>query len=270
MLASRVMLSVTLLAVLFLLVVSGNVAMLMFARTSAREGELVVRRALGASTGRIVVQLMAESLVLARVASVVGVLASRWLLPALCASISASEGPMPFWVMATPTPAALWYALGLTAAVAVVTGAVPALEVLRRMATQHRAHSSGGGGGRSGGMWTAAIVMQVMVTVTFPASTFLVLREAARMEGLEMGFSDREYLSARLDIERDPLGGESAEAWQRRAGAATEALSRDLENDGRVAAVALTTALPHASHALRQVEVEGEGWRPPMRCRGTS
>ncbi len=267
-LESRVMLSVNLLAVLFLLVVSGNVAMLMFARTSAREGELVVRRALGASTGRIVVQLMAESLVLAGVASVIGVVASRRLLQGLFASISASEGPMPFWVTATPTPAALWYALGLTAVVAVVTGAVPALKVLRGMATQLRAHSSGGGGGRFGGMWTAAIVMQVMVTVTFPASTFFVLREAARMEGLEVGFNDREYLSARLDIERDPLGGESAEAFQRRAAAATDALSRELENDGRVAAVALTTALPHASHALRQVEVEGGAAVPPDSVQG--
>ena len=55
-----------------LLGISANVATLMFARTALRESEIVVRTALGATRGRVVGQLLAESLVLAGCAAVVG------------------------------------------------------------------------------------------------------------------------------------------------------------------------------------------------------
>ena len=49
---------------MLLVLVCGNVALLMFARAATRESEIVVRNALGASRGRIVMQLFAEALVL--------------------------------------------------------------------------------------------------------------------------------------------------------------------------------------------------------------
>jgi len=269
-LESRVMLSLNLVAVMFLLVVCGNVAMLMFARTAAREGELVVRRALGASAARIVVQLMAEALVLAGIAAGIGVAASHQLLQELLRSISASEGPMPFWVTAAPTTAALWYALGLTVVVTVVTGAVPAIKVLRGMGNNLRVHSSGGGGARFGGVWTAVIVTQVMVTVTFPASTFFVLREASRIAALDVGFADREYLSARLDLDRELLGttAESPAAFARRAAKVVEEIGLSIARDARVTAHAFTSALPRSAHPLRQVELDEGGAALPDSARG--
>ncbi|HZD04898.1 MAG TPA: ABC transporter permease, partial [Longimicrobiales bacterium] len=62
--------------VLVLLLVSANVALLVFARTASRESEIVVRSALGASRGRVVLQLFVEALVLAGAAAVVGLVAA--------------------------------------------------------------------------------------------------------------------------------------------------------------------------------------------------
>ncbi|MBT8488164.1 MAG: hypothetical protein HKO77_06465, partial [Gemmatimonadetes bacterium] len=71
------LLSVNIIAFLALvLLVCGNVALLLFARTAARQNEIVVRGALGASRGRIVLQLVAEALVLASAAAVVGLMAA--------------------------------------------------------------------------------------------------------------------------------------------------------------------------------------------------
>ena len=57
---------------LLVLVVSGNVALLMFARAATRESEIVVRTALGASRGRLVAQCVAEALVLSAIAAIAG------------------------------------------------------------------------------------------------------------------------------------------------------------------------------------------------------
>ena len=78
--------SINAFAALFLVVVCGNVALLMFARAATREREILVRRALGAARSRIVMQLFAEALVLAAIAAVLGLAASdfalKWALAA--------------------------------------------------------------------------------------------------------------------------------------------------------------------------------------------
>ena len=63
---------------LVLMVACVNVGTLIYARTATREGEIAMRYALGASRGRIVVQLFVEALVLASVAAVVGLGAAHW------------------------------------------------------------------------------------------------------------------------------------------------------------------------------------------------
>ena len=75
--------SICFFAVMLLVLVCGNIALLMFARAATRENELVMRSALGATRGRIVVQLFAEALVLGGVAAAVGLGRSRFRAPQL-------------------------------------------------------------------------------------------------------------------------------------------------------------------------------------------
>ena len=85
-------------ALMLLVLVCGNVALLLFARAATRESEILVRSALGASRRRIVAQLFAEALVLGGVAAAVGLAAAhvalrQWGLPFL----EANMGRLPFW-----------------------------------------------------------------------------------------------------------------------------------------------------------------------------
>jgi hypothetical protein len=119
-------------AALFLIVICGNVALLMFARAATREREILVRGALGAGRGRIVTQLFAEALVLGAFAALLGLTATslglRWGLDALRTE---SDG-LPFWFEGGLSATTLIYAVLLTLLAAAMAGVVPALKVTGR------------------------------------------------------------------------------------------------------------------------------------------
>ncbi len=97
--------------VMLLVLVSANVALLMFARAATRESEIAVRSALGASRARIVGQLFVEGLVLAGLAVVVGLAAARVGIRSLLATLEADSGqPLPFWMSDSLTPTTVIYA----------------------------------------------------------------------------------------------------------------------------------------------------------------
>jgi hypothetical protein len=101
--------------VALMVIVCSTVALLLFARAATRETEILVRSALGASRWRIVAQLFAEALVLAGVATVVGLAAAQltltvWGKPYLEMAWGAQ---LPFWVDFNLSPTATAYALAL-------------------------------------------------------------------------------------------------------------------------------------------------------------
>ena len=65
---------------MLLVLVCGTVALLLFASAATREGQLIVRRALGASRGRVIAQLFVEALVLGVVAATIGLGAAAFAL----------------------------------------------------------------------------------------------------------------------------------------------------------------------------------------------
>ena len=112
-LGALMMLSINVFLLVLVVLICANVALLMFARAAARESEIVVRNALGASRGRIVAQLFAEALVLGAVAAVIGVAAAntglRWFYGAagtIAAGCARSAGGAPRGPPAAGRPSA--------------------------------------------------------------------------------------------------------------------------------------------------------------------
>ncbi|HEX5870197.1 MAG TPA: ABC transporter permease, partial [Longimicrobium sp.] len=265
------LMSMNVFLVMLLVLVCGNVALLMFARAATREGEIVVRNALGASRGRIIAQLFAEALVLVGLAAVAGLAATniglRWMLEAAEAGITELPG-LPFWVRDRISPATILYTAALTVLGALVVGALPALRVTRDLGPRLRRASAGGGGYRFGGLWTAVIVAQVAVTVVFPAVAFLAQREVARGERRDVGFATAEYLSVWLQM--DPaesapgVAADTAEAQAMARAAATAAeLERRLEADPAVRGVTFANRLPRMPHPYAGIELDAGGAEPP-------
>jgi putative ABC transport system permease protein len=130
---------IQLFALMLLVLVCGNVALLLFARAATRESEIIVRSALGASRRRIVVQLFAEALVLGAVAAAVGLAAAyvalrQWGLPFLEANL----GQVPFWYDPRLSPVTVLYACALTVLGAAIAGALPGLKVTRGLGSRLR------------------------------------------------------------------------------------------------------------------------------------
>jgi putative ABC transport system permease protein len=246
---------------MLLVLVCGNVALLTFARAASREGEIVVRNALGAARGRIVAQLFAEALVLTGVASVAGLAAAQLVLRAFRAVYEAeSGGRLPFWLQAELSPATLLYAAALAVLGAVIAGVVPALKVTRGLQARLRQSAAGGGGLRFGGVWTAVIVAQVAVTVAFPATAFFARRYVVAIRSLDVGFPAERYLSARLEMDREAPAGApddtSRAAFVARVGTVARELERRLGAEPGVVGVTFADRLPRTQHPPRRVEVD--------------
>lgn len=230
--------------VLLLVLVSGNVALLMFARTASREQEIVIRSALGASRSRMVAQFFAEALVLGGVGAALGLIIARTGLRWGYESFAVAAGngePLPFWFTPTLSGTAIAYAVGLTILAALIAGVMPALKVTRGLQSRLKSATAGGGGLRFGGVWTVVIVTQVALTVTFPATAFFTKRDGVQIESVDIGVPPEQVLTARVDA---PL--ERAQQLVQR-----------LEQTPGVLGVTLGNSLPMMSHSLRTIEVEG-------------
>jgi predicted permease len=242
--------AVNIFVVMFLVLVCANVGSLVFARTVTRHNEIIVRSALGATHGRIVMQLFAEALVLATVAAVIGLVVSNQALEWLYRVRVADRGQaLPFWIHATLSPSTIFYTCALTALGAVFAGVVPALKVTgRRLESRLRQSALGDSGLTFGGMWTVVIVVQIGVTVAFPAAAFLIRQGVLRSQSADAGFAVREYLSARLDLD--------AEDRQGRLRRTLDELQRRLSSEPLVTGVTFTDVLPRTLYPTRFMELE--------------
>jgi len=185
-------------AVLFVLLVSSaNVAGLLMARATAREREFAVRSALGAGWGRIVRQLVTESLVLATAAVVFGLVLARWGLTLL-----AEYAPinLPRLDRAPADPALVLIAIGTAALALVIFGLLPALFSARSnveaalRATQQAGHARA----MTAREWLMA--GQVAIALLFVAGAGLMYRTVDRLLHVDAGFNAHNVLSMGVSL----------------------------------------------------------------------
>ncbi|MBW3555249.1 MAG: ABC transporter permease, partial [Gemmatimonadetes bacterium] len=252
---------------LFLVLICGNVALLMFARAAAREGELLVRSALGASRRRLVLQLFTEALVLAGLAAVLGLVAAQYALGwvfRITETIVLEGDPLPFWFHASLSPSTIVYGALLAVLAAAVAGAVPGLKVTRDLAPQLQHASAGAGGFRFGGIWTAVIVTQIVITMVFPLFALLTRAQSDLELVADIDLRSEEYVAAQLRV--DPAGaggGDDGASLEERFAATTTALRERLLATAGVAGVTFTERLPREYHPWRHIEVDGPAAPPP-------
>jgi predicted permease len=199
--AALILASVNVFLVLLAALLCGNVAMLLFARAVSRERELLVRAALGASRGRLILQFFAEALLLCAVGAVVGLTVARFMLARTWTMIEGQTGPLPFYIDTSLSTTTILYAIGLTLLAAAIAGVVPALKVTSGGAERRlRAASGGGGGLHFGGVWTVVIVAQIALTTLLPWPLLGLGEDVGRNK--PAGFPAEAFLTATLEMDR--------------------------------------------------------------------
>jgi putative ABC transport system permease protein len=222
---------------LVLLIACVNLANLLLARWGSRQRELAVRMALGSSRGRLVRQMLGESLMLALPGGLLGT-AIAWLaIGALAAARPASLQRFP---PITMDLSALGFSIALTLATSLLFGVAPALSVAGRdiqeaLKSFSLAHSGGRGAAR---MRKVLLVGQLGVSLVLVIGGGLLLRSFLNLAHTELGFQTDRLLTFRVDpigpMNRNYAGfyGEVLDRLQRLPMARSAALLTDIPLSG--------------------------------------
>ena len=235
-----------------LLIACVNVANLLLARAAERRKEIALRLALGAGRGRVIRQLLTESLLLALLGGAFGALVGRWTLAGLLA-LAPDDIPQLSRVSLDLT--ALLFTLGVAALTGVLCGLLPALEAART-----DLHTSLKEGERS----TAArdvtrrglLVVEVSLALVLLVGAGLLARSMARALSVELGFNPDHLLTMRIN-----LPGE-AYSEPRRLAFYDDCLSRVGALPG-VRSAALTHSLPIDGVQWASVFIAADKPAPP-------
>ncbi len=182
-----------------LLIACANVANLLLARATAREREIAVRKALGASHGRLVRQLLSESVLLSVCGGALGVLLAAAMLPVVR---SISPGTVPRLAEARIDPLVLIFSLVLCVITGVVFGLVPALQTSKKdlhetLKEGGRGSSEGGGHGR---FRAALVVAEIGVALVLMTGAGLLMQSFSRLMQVNPGFSPQNLMAFPLTL----------------------------------------------------------------------
>jgi predicted permease len=150
---------------LVLLIACANVANLLIARGFMRQKEIAVRLSLGSSRGRLVRQLLVESLVLSFAGGVMGVALAIVLTRGLLALVP--SGDQPLLISARPDVRILGFALGLTFATGIIFGLLPALRASRPDPWTTLKDTVGSIAGTGGSLFLRKGLVTVQVALSF-------------------------------------------------------------------------------------------------------
>jgi predicted permease len=249
-------------ALLVLMIACLSVGTLVYARTATREGEIAVRSALGAGRGRIIGQLFVEALVLASVAAAVGLMAADRAVTWATEVFNQASGGVPFWVTPGLKRSTILYAGGLAVVAAVLLSLLPALRVTRARLQSHLANSSGGATLRFGRVWTGAMIAQVALTAVGIPVAMETASQAWLKLNIRAAFPSREYLAARIDLDR-PFEDEASSAFEARRERTFAELQRRIAQEPGVVAVTFADSVPVAVGRARFGEVESSPGAEP-------
>jgi putative ABC transport system permease protein len=217
---------------LVLLIACANVAGLLLARGLARRAELATCAALGASRSRIAGGLLIESLLLALVAGMLGILLAVWLAGLLPAATGLAACGVEIHGLRWPV---LLFAVGVTLGTGLLAGVMPALRVssadLWGQLGSLRATQVKGGTRLRG----ALVIGQVAVSVILLIGAILLIRSFARLTGVDPGFDSHNLLTGMIEAPK-PSPEERVQLM--------EELRQELAAIPGATAVAFTSNLP--------------------------
>jgi predicted permease len=236
---------------LVLLIACANVANLLLARAAARQKEIAIRCALGASRWQIARQLLTESIILSLLGGFVGLLFAFWAKDSLMVFIP--KTPQPYLAGVTMDWRIIVYAFLTTLAAVVLFGLVPALRASRSDPNDVLKSEGRGASAAHARLRGALVVVQVAFSVVALVCAGLFIRSLQRAQKIEPGFADPAHLLlVATDLNAAGLKPEEGLTT------ADRLLERVRQLPG-VAAASYSTMVPlgFGGHAYANTKVEG-------------
>ena len=236
-----------------LLIACANVANLMLARATARHREIAVRAAIGAGRGRIVRQLLTESVIIALLAGAVGIPLAYGGLELIDLSIPPSDA-VPYyldWSVDLPT---LLYTVGVSLLTGIVFGLAPALQASKSdllEALKEGGRGSGSGARRSR-LRNALVVGEVALSLVLLVGAALFVRSFMAFQHTAVGFDTSRLMTLRLYLPGDRYDSTAAKTQR-----LDELVRRAEALPGVRAAAASNTIVLGAGGAGDGIVVEG-------------
>ncbi|HEX7184295.1 MAG TPA: ABC transporter permease [Thermoanaerobaculia bacterium] len=186
-------------ALLVLLLACANVANLLLVRAISRRKEIAIRLAMGAGRGRLIRQLLTESLVLVILAGGLGVLFALWGTRLLIAFLPPMDAPL------ASTFGLDGEVLTFAAVLALLTGLLfslaPALQLSAPgVASTLRDEGGSVAGGRKGFLRSSLVVTQIFLSCVLLIAAGLFVRSLGKASEIDIGFDSRNLLLAAVDV----------------------------------------------------------------------
>jgi predicted permease len=204
----RMLLGVT---ALVLLIACANIANLLLARAGRRSGEMAVRLSIGANRQQLIRQLLTESLILAAIGGVAGLLVAQWTLH-LIASILPSDAAETFKIQLDPT--VLLFASVLTIGTGLLFGLFPALHSTRPdLASTLKGVSGQPSGARGAAMFrTSLAVFQIAVSMALLIAAGLFVKSLAKVSRVDLGLKTENVVAFGVSPELNAYSQEKSQA----------------------------------------------------------
>jgi predicted permease len=243
-----------------LLIACANVANLLLGRAAARQKEMAVRAALGASRWRTIRQLLTESLLLSLLGAGLGSLLAYWGVESLTTLLGSIRGTFRFNMPRLHEIGMDGSALGFTLLLALLTGTVfglaPALQASK--SDLNESLKEGGRGSSEGGrrrkLRSALVVAEIAIAMVLLVGAGLMMRSFLRLRAVDPGFNPHNVLTLQVSVAGQP----------QYVGPAREAFYRGL--------VERVEALPgvQSASAVNHIPLGGDMWGTGIAIEGSS
>ncbi len=206
-----------------LLIACANTANLLLARAAGRQKEIAVRFAMGSSRLQIVRQLLTESLLLALVGGLAGLLVAMWASRLLIGLLPAGDSPVD--LSTSPDPRVLGFALAISVVTGIVFGLLPAIRSSRvdlaPVLKEQAGSLSSGGHSR---IRKSLVVVQVLLSLLLLVGAGLFLRSLNNLRSLDPGFQVSKVIAFSVDPSRNGYQNERSQAFFRQLQEKIEAI----------------------------------------------
>ncbi|HWW86425.1 MAG TPA: ABC transporter permease [Vicinamibacterales bacterium] len=236
-----------------LLIACVNVMNMQFARATLRAKELAIRSSLGATRGRLVRQMLTESLLIATIGAAFGIGLAYLAIDILSATVQNLSTPPPSWITFDIDRLVLTFTVGSTLVAAVASGLLPAWMSSRASVVAMLKEGGRGSTSRTINLVTRSLVVfQIVVTCILLIGSLLQLESILNQQQLDYGYDTSGVMTARMGL----MGGDYPSSDSRKLfyDRAVRALSAQPE----FTAVGLTNRVRMVFSGNTLIELEGK------------